>query len=90
MFKLLFPDAVDNFYQGDRLALWMLGTILLFRFAIYLNSILDSRQVLVSADGIPLVNYPAARNFPMLLVLKGESGLNYLRHLVTTRRTTQP
>lgn len=60
LLKLLFPDAIDNSYQGNKLALWILGTILLIRFPMYLNSILNSRQVLVSADGIPLGNYPGA------------------------------
>jgi hypothetical protein len=60
LFKLLFPGTFDNSYQGKKLALWMLGGIVLIRFAMYSNSILNSRKVLVSADGIPLGNYPAA------------------------------
>lgn len=38
----------------------MLGAILLIRFPMNLNSILNARQIVVSADGIPLGNYAGA------------------------------
>ena len=56
----LLPRTADNDYRGHRLALWLMGALLLMKFAMSINSTFNGRSVLTTADGVPLDTYPAA------------------------------
>jgi len=56
----LFPRQADNSYRGHRLALWILGLVVLLNLVIGFNSTLNPGNVAVNADGIPLDSFPAA------------------------------
>jgi hypothetical protein len=56
----LFPPTVDHAYAGYRVALWLLGLIVLAKGAMGLNSIFNGHEVATSADGIPLAAFAPA------------------------------
>ena len=56
----LLPRALDNDYGGNRVALWILGALVLMKGAMGINSIVNGRMVATSADGIPLDSFGAA------------------------------
>jgi hypothetical protein len=60
MFERLFPKQLDNKFRGYRLAIWLFVPIILLKTVIGVNSILMTRQIASSADGIPLDSYSAA------------------------------
>jgi hypothetical protein len=60
MWTPVLPRQIDNAYRGSRLALWILGVVVLGKTAISLNSIFNGRVVASSADGIPLDAYPGS------------------------------
>ena len=60
MFDRLFPKQLDNSFRGYRLAIWLFVPIILLKTVIGVNSIVMTRQVASSADGIPLDSYGAA------------------------------
>ena len=60
MFEKIFPRQIDNTYRGARFALWLLAPIVLLKLMIGANSILNTRSVAITADGIPLGSYDAA------------------------------
>jgi len=53
MLRLLFPPRFDNVFSGQRIALWILAPVLLFRTMIGINSMAVPRQVATKADSIP-------------------------------------
>jgi hypothetical protein len=57
MFQRLFPPTNDFNYRGGRLALWLLGAVLLLKIAISLGSIFNTVQAATEADGIPLSDF---------------------------------
>jgi len=59
MFNRIFPKQFDNNYRGHWLAIWFLVPIVLGRLAMGANSIINTRLVAASADGIPLDRYNA-------------------------------
>lgn len=73
MLSQLFPQPIDNRYQGYKLALWLFALVVLMRVLISLNSIFNGYSVATSADGIPLDTFPAAaaRTIVSLLALLG-------------------
>ena len=73
MFELLLPKSFDNAYRGHKLALWLFGLFALMKCTIGVNSIINGRVVMTSADGIPLDTYPAAaaQSFVALWALLG-------------------
>jgi hypothetical protein len=77
MFSRLIPRSFDNTYQGRGLALWLFGLVVLLRVVMSLNSIINSRTIAISADGIPLDTYPpaAAQTVVSLFSLLGLAGL---------------
>lgn len=77
MIRRLLPPSIDNRYGGHKLALWLFGLLLFMRTAMGVNSILNGRSVLTSADGIPLDAYPsaAAQTLVSLFALLGLSNL---------------
>lgn len=60
MFQQLLPTRIDNTYRGHRLALWLFVLVVFMRVTMSLNSVLNGRSVVSSADGIPIDTYPPA------------------------------
>ena len=75
MFDHPFPKSFDNNYRGHKLALWLFGLFALLKSVIGVNSIINGREVMTGADGIPLDTYPtaAAQSFVALWALLGLS-----------------
>ena len=94
MFDLLLPKSLDNAYRGQTLALWIFGLFVLMKSVIGVNSIINGRVVMTSADGIPLDTYPpaAAQSLVAIWALLGLShiilGLLGIVALVRYRSTT--
>jgi hypothetical protein len=89
MLDRLLPERIDNTYRGHRLALWLLGVLVLVKGAIGLGTIFNGRSAAVSADGIPLDSFtPAgAQAFVSLLAAWGlaQVVLNLFGWLVLVR-----
>jgi len=60
VFNRLFPAHADNAYRGHKLALVILGLLLLIKGAISLGSIFNGYNAASSADGIPIDTYTPA------------------------------
>jgi hypothetical protein len=60
MLDRLFPKQFDNDFRGYRLGMWIFIPIILLKSVIGVNSIIMTRSVAMSADGIPLGSYSAA------------------------------
>lgn len=60
MLNRIFPRQIDNQFRGRRLAIWLLIPVVVLKLIIGANSMLDTRQVATSADGIPLASFDAA------------------------------
>jgi hypothetical protein len=73
MLDQILPRRVDNMYRGHKLAIVVLGLIVLMKAAISLGSIFNGYDAASSADGIPLDSYtPAgARTVVSLFALLG-------------------
>jgi hypothetical protein len=56
----LFPARIDNTYQGSKIALWILGLIILIHLFQSVMALVNGNSIAQSADGIPLNTYPAA------------------------------
>jgi len=54
MLDLLLPRRFDHDYRGYRLALWLLGALLLFKAAMGFGVIFNGYGAASEADGIPL------------------------------------
>lgn len=59
MLDRVFPQRFDNAYRGHRLAIWLLIPIVVVRLIMGANSILFTRAIATSADGIPLGGFNA-------------------------------
>jgi len=59
MLRRIFPKQFDNDYRGYRLAIWLLIPVVLAKLAMGTNSLVNTRLVAMSADGIPLDSYSA-------------------------------
>lgn len=55
----IFPKCFDNDFRGHKLALLLLVVITGFKAIMAFNSVFDTYNIAVSADGIPLDSYPA-------------------------------
>jgi hypothetical protein len=60
MFSRIFPKQFDNTYHGRWLAVWIFVPVVLLKATQGVNSIIMTRQVMTTADGIPLDAYGAA------------------------------
>ena len=61
MIGRLFPQQLDNRFEGHRAALWLLGVYVALKLAMSANSIFNTASVAAGADGIPLDRFgPAA------------------------------
>lgn len=64
----LFPDHVDNQFDGYRASLWLLGLFVALKGVMSVNSILNTQSVAVGGDGIPLDSFgPAAASAVLML-----------------------
>jgi hypothetical protein len=59
MFDRIFPRQFDNIYRGHRLGLWLFIVVVLMELAMGTNSMINTRVVVVQADGIPLDSFGA-------------------------------
>ena len=60
MFSRIFPRQADNAYRGSRLAILLLAVVSFMKGMQGAVSVFDARNVVVTADGIPLDTYGAA------------------------------
>ena len=60
MLSRLFPKQIDNQFHGHWVAIWLLVPVVLGKIAMGTNSIINTRFVLASADGIPIESYATA------------------------------
>ena len=61
MLNRIFPKQADNSFRGHWLAIWLMVPVVLLRTLQGVYSILQTHEVAVTADGIPLGAYsPAA------------------------------
>jgi hypothetical protein len=60
MLSRIFPKEIDNTYRGRWLAVWIFVPVVLLKATQGVNSIIMTRQVMTTADGIPLDAYGAA------------------------------
>jgi hypothetical protein len=70
MLNRLFPRQVDNRFDGNRAALWLLGAFVALKLIMSVRSILDTASV-VTGDGIPIDSFgpEAARQILLLFAL---------------------
>jgi hypothetical protein len=59
MFDKLLPQPIDNTYSGLKIALWLLGLIVLVHTLQSVLVLVNGYSIAQSADGIPLDIYPA-------------------------------
>src|SRR3954452_9414352 len=59
-FADILPRSIDNSYRGSKVALWLLGFLVLIKSVIGVNSIVNGADVMTKADGIALSTFPAA------------------------------
>jgi hypothetical protein len=70
MLGQIFPKQIDNIYRGYWLAVWLLAPIVLVKAAMGLNSIINTRLVIESADKIPLDTYGAGAAATIIFLFK--------------------
>jgi len=57
MLNRIFPDQLDNNYRGHWLAPWLLGLVMAVKAMQGVQSIINTRDVLTTADGISLAGF---------------------------------
>lgn len=60
MIHRLLPRQIDNTYGGHKVALWLLGMVVLVKGGIGMGTIFNGRSAAITADGIPLATFMAA------------------------------
>lgn len=60
MLNRIFPEQFDNTYRGHRLAIYLFAVVMLLKGSQGVASIINTRTVLATADGIPLDSFNAA------------------------------
>ncbi len=75
MLERVFPSAAALTYRGSRIALWLLGLVLILKLAIALGAIFNGHYAATVADGIPIDSYTpqGAQAFLSLFALLGLS-----------------
>jgi hypothetical protein len=65
--RRLFPQRVDNRFDGHRAALWLLGLFIALKLVMSVNSMLNTASI-ATGDGLPLDSYgPAAGQAVLML-----------------------
>lgn len=77
MLERLFPAQADNQYRGLRPGLWLLFPVVLLKFVMGFNSVINTARIAHDADGIPLESFSAeaARTVVELFALVGFSNV---------------
>ena len=77
MLTRILPTRADNSYRGTKIALWLLGALVLLRTIMSVNMIFNGYAVASGPDAIPLNTYPAdaARAIVALFGLLGIASL---------------
>ena len=77
MLQRLFPERIDNRFEGHRLALWLLGIHLALKLVMSVNSIANTASIASGPDGLQLDSYGAdgARTVLMLFAANAMAGL---------------
>ncbi len=57
MLSRIFPMQIDNAYRGSRLAIWIFVPVVLVNMIMGANSMINTRDVIQGADGIPLDSF---------------------------------
>ena len=57
MFRKLLPPSSNSTYAGSRIALWLLGIVLLMTVSIAFGAIFNGHYAASVADGIPIDSY---------------------------------
>ena len=60
MFSRIFPKQIDNNYRGHWLAIWLFALVVLLKATQGVESIVNTRSVVTTADGISLDGFSAA------------------------------
>ena len=60
MWRRIFPKQIDNTYRGYKFAIWLLVPIVLVKMIMGANTMINTRDVIQGADGIPLDSYGAS------------------------------
>ena len=60
MLSRIFPKQIDNNYRGHRLAIWLFALVVLLKATQGVESIVNTRSVVTTADGISLDGFSAA------------------------------
>jgi hypothetical protein len=65
--RRLFPQQIDNRFDGHRAALWLLGLFIALKLVMSINSMLKPASI-AAGDGLPLDSYgPAAAQAVLML-----------------------
>jgi hypothetical protein len=77
MLKRLFPDRIDNRFEGHRVGLWLLAIHVALKLVISINSIANTAKVASGADGFRLASYggDGAQAVLMLFAVDSVAGL---------------
>jgi hypothetical protein len=60
MDNLFLPKTIDNYYRGQKLALWFFWLVVIIRAAQGVSLIVGGHSIVRDADGIPLETFPVA------------------------------
>lgn len=77
MIGRLLPSATDFTYHGSRVALWLLGLIMVLKLGIALVAIFNGHYAATVADGIPIDSY-TPQGAQTVLALFGALGISQL------------
>jgi hypothetical protein len=79
MLERLFPDRIDNRFEGHRLALWLLAIHVALKLVISVNSIANTAKIAAGADGFRLASYGAdgAQAVLMLFAVDAVAGSTF-------------
>lgn len=78
MFHRLLPQPIDNRYSGSKIALWLLGLIVVVQIIQSVAVFANGQMTVQSADGIPLDTYPTAAAQTILAIF----AVSALRRLI--------
>lgn len=77
MDNLFLPRRIDNYYRGQKLALWFFWVVVIIRGLQGVALIFDGHSITREADGIPLDTFPiaASQSIVAMFVISGGSRL---------------
>jgi hypothetical protein len=77
MLGRIFPKQLDNAYRGYKLAIWLLALIVLAKLGMSYGALFDTRDMIQTADSIPLDSFGTAGADAVVATTK-LLGLNHL------------